>query len=172
MADEPSHAASTDSTDSADSGDSGDSADSGAPTPRDVFDRCLRLGLSGRHDEQADLYAADGVMEFPFAPAGIPRRIEGREEIRRLLVALGARARATGGRIDEARSSLTVYETRDPEVVIVEIEAHGQAAAGAPFVHSYIQVYRVRDGAIVSLRDYLAPEVGASLVPLFAASDA
>lgn len=135
---------------------------------RTVFERCLNFGLAGRHHDQADLYAADGVMEFPFAPGGAPRRIEGQEAIRRLLVALGERARAAGARIDQERSSLVVYETQDPEVVIVEIEAHGEAADGTAFVRPYIQVYRVRDGRIVSMRDYLAPDVGAGLELLLA----
>lgn len=139
------------------------------PEARAVFERCLHLGLSGDHNGQADLYAVDGVLEFPLAPPGVPRRVEGREEIRRVLVALGRQASTTGVRIDEAKSSLVVHETREPGVVVVEIEAHGEVAAtGDTFVRSYIQVYRVRGGLIASMRDYWPAEVGENLKPMFA----
>lgn len=47
------------------------------------FTSLLRLALGDRLDPSADtfldMFAADGVMEFPFAYAGLPERIEGRE---------------------------------------------------------------------------------------------
>jgi ketosteroid isomerase-like protein len=49
-------------------------------------------------------------------------------------------------------------------VIIVEYEAHGTVVTtGAPFRQTVIAVFRVRDGQIVSYRDYLDP------LPLIAA---
>jgi ketosteroid isomerase-like protein len=53
-------------------------------TPREVFARLHRFVLDYDADSQAELFAPEAVWEFPFAPAGIPRRIEGREAIRSL----------------------------------------------------------------------------------------
>ena len=109
-------------------------------------------------EANADLFAPEGVMEFPFAPAGTPGRIEGREEIRRLLVAGGERARRMGHQ-PTGLHHLVTHLTQDPEVVIVEFEAHGQVGApGNTYRLPFIQVFRVRDGAILSIRDYWTAE--------------
>jgi ketosteroid isomerase-like protein len=51
-----------------------------------------------------------------------------------------------------------LYETDDAEVVVAEYEAHGRiATTGAPYHQSITAVFRVRDGRIVSCRDYLHP---------------
>jgi ketosteroid isomerase-like protein len=43
-------------------------------------------------------------------------------------------------------------------VIIVEYEAHGTVIpTGAPFEQTVIAVIRVRDGLVVSYRDYLNP---------------
>jgi ketosteroid isomerase-like protein len=102
---------------------------------------------------QAELYAPDGVLEWPFAPDGVPTRIEGREEILRTLETL--RAGAGGLEIDEANSKVTVHETADPEVIVVELDL-----AMGPVRLPYVQVYQVRDGQIVNLRDYWGAGTG------------
>lgn len=105
-------------------------------------------------DTQADLYAPDGILEMPFAPAGAPRRIAGREGIRRVLRVAGERARQSGRRIIAYRE-LVVRETDDPEVIVAEFDLYGEmAATGATYTLSFIQVLRVRDGLIVAMRDY------------------
>jgi uncharacterized protein len=50
-------------------------------TPADVLNQRRRLILSGDADGYADLFAPDGVIESPFAPPGVPPRLEGREAI-------------------------------------------------------------------------------------------
>ena len=60
-----------------------------------------------------------------------------------------------------------VHETLDPEVIVVEVELHGEVAAtGERYRLPYVQVARVRDGAIVSFRDYF----GAGTVRVLAAA--
>lgn len=53
-----------------------------------------------------------------------------------------------------------IHETKDPEVVIVEYDVHGTVVpTGAPLHQTIIAVIRVRDGLVVSYRDYLNPLV-------------
>ncbi|HET9624344.1 MAG TPA: hypothetical protein VFP84_23390, partial [Kofleriaceae bacterium] len=51
-----------------------------AASPREVFERAhgFARGLDLRF---ADCFAADGVLEMPFAPVGTPRRLVGRDAI-------------------------------------------------------------------------------------------
>src|SRR4029453_5114134 len=101
-------------------------------------------------DAQADLYAVEGVLEWPFAPDGMPRRVEGREAIRRVLAPLGQRASDAGHHLLGYRSGV-VHETTDPEVIVVEFDVQGEVLpVGQAYQLSYIQVLRVRDGEIVS----------------------
>lgn len=51
-----------------------------------------------------------------------------------------------------------MHETADPEVIILEYEARGVVGAtGSPFRQTVVAVFRVRDGLILSYRDYLDP---------------
>ncbi|MHA6617871.1 hypothetical protein [Pseudonocardia sp. DLS-67] len=45
-------------------------------TAPDVVDRALELLLAHDMAGFAGLWAADGTMEFPFAPDGYPRRLD------------------------------------------------------------------------------------------------
>ena len=60
-------------------------------------------------------------------------------------------------RFEEYRNTV-IHETTDPEVVIVEYDAHGTVIpTGAPLHQTIIAVLRIRDGLVVSYRDYLNP---------------
>ncbi len=138
-----------------------------AASPREVVERVHRLAMDYDLSGQADLYAPDGVLEWPFAPAGVPRRIQGRERIRGVLETLGEKVRQAGTRLTGFNVDV-VHETLDPEVVIVELEVHGEVAAtGSTYQLPYIQVFRVRDGQILSFRDYFTPGTGAVLEAAF-----
>ncbi|MFC3577520.1 hypothetical protein ACFOZ0_30495 [Streptomyces yaanensis] len=41
----------------------------------------LRLIPAGRTDECVTLFTPDAVLEFPFAPAGVHRRVTGRDAL-------------------------------------------------------------------------------------------
>jgi ketosteroid isomerase-like protein len=130
--------------------------------PREVFERLRQIVLTYDMEAQANLYAEDGVLEWPFAPPGMPRRVEGREAIRNLLVPLAERARRSG-RHPEKYDPLVIHETSDPEVIVAECDLVGTSNDGEPYHLSYIQVLRVRDGEIVLFRDYWNPQ---ALLPL------
>ncbi|PTA47925.1 nuclear transport factor 2 family protein [Micromonospora sp. RP3T] len=122
-------------------------------TSREVVERILRAGREADTESFVDLMAPDGYIEWPFRPPGAPARVQGRSEIRRFLT------ETAGGLVafDEYRNVM-VHETTDPEVIIVEYDVRGRVlASGAPFRQRVIAVFRVRDGQIVSYRDYLDP---------------
>jgi uncharacterized protein len=98
----------------------------------------------------------------------VPRRLQGREEIRRVLGGLEQQVGQAGTRVTGVHP-VVVHETLDPETVIVELELHGEVlATGSTYRLPYIQVLRVRDGQIVSFRDYFAAGTGEVLRSLFA----
>ena len=125
-------------------------------TPADVLARRRHLILSGDSDGFADLFAPDGVIELPFAGLpGMPARLEGREAIReqaRHLLALPLRL--------EDFDVAELYQTLDPEVVIVEMRTKGTVTTtGKSFTATSIQILRIRDGHIVLFRDFPDPRV-------------
>lgn len=141
-----------------------DSTQPALPGPREVFARLREVVLQFDMDAQADLYAEDGVLEWPFAPDGMPRRVAGREAIRHVLVPLGERARAAGHHL-LGYQSVEVHDTTDPEVIIAEFDVQGEILPdGRPYQLSFVQVLRVRDGKIVTFRDYWNPQALSSLL--------
>jgi ketosteroid isomerase-like protein len=117
-------------------------------TPRQVFETRERLVSAGRWGEIADLYAEDTVVETPFAlPA--PHRAEGREAVRAHF------ARSASGGIEMQTHNVRVYETTDPEVIIIESDLSGRIVrTGRTFDVPSIQFLQVRNGLIVSSRDF------------------
>jgi uncharacterized protein len=119
----------------------------------ETVERMLRAGRELDIETFAGLMAPDGYIEWPYRPPGVPARLQGRTEIREFLTA----AASDFISFDEFRD-MVVHETTDPEVVIVEYEAHGTVVpTGAPFLQTVIAVFRVRDGQILSYRDYINP---------------
>jgi ketosteroid isomerase-like protein len=123
-------------------------------TPIEVFHHMHEL-VRGYDIRAVDSFAADGVLELPFAPPGMAKRLVGRDAIRALLAPRYEVARATGRRIAGYRS-LVVHETRDPDVIIAEFEVDGvpRGAGTEPTTLAFIQVFRVVDGEIALQRDY------------------
>jgi uncharacterized protein len=124
-------------------------------TPADVLARRHRLILSGDADGFADLFAPDAMIEAPFAPPGAPARLAGREAIR----AYAHHVLASPLRLEDFEVA-ELYQTQDPEVVVVEMRTKGTVTTtGRPFAATSIQVLRIRDGQIVLFRDFADPRV-------------
>jgi uncharacterized protein len=122
-----------------------------ATDPVEMFRHVLRLFYEGNTEEHAALMADDVVFEFPFAPEGMPRRLEGREAAAAHLKKLAA---VQLDRIPEA----TFHRTTEPDTVIAEARNVGRVkATGARFEMSFIAVMKVRDGRITLYRDYWNP---------------
>ncbi|MFF7186403.1 nuclear transport factor 2 family protein [Streptomyces sp. NPDC008222] len=120
--------------------------------PAELYRHGLRLLLDKNIGDWIGLWAEDGVMEFPFAPAGWPRRLAGRE-------AVAAYMRHYPDHIDPHDfPDLRIHETTDPGTIVVEMRGVGRLVqTGAPFDMSYIAVVTVRDGRIAAYRDYWNP---------------
>lgn len=118
----------------------------------DLIPRALQLLLDKDMTGFAGLWAVDGVMEFPFAPPGCPSRLQGRAAIEEYL-------RDYPKMLDiQGFPTQVVHQSVDPGVVVVEFDAEGVVVpTGKPYRFSYIAVITVRDGEIVSYRDYWNP---------------
>jgi uncharacterized protein (TIGR02246 family) len=118
-------------------------------TPADVLAQRRRLILDGDIDGFADLFATDAVIEGPFTgPPGTPMRLEGREAIREY----SRHVMASPLRLEDFEV-VELYQTQDPEVVIVEMRTKG-TVTGRSFVATSIQILRIREGHIVLFRDF------------------
>ncbi|OZE39987.1 MULTISPECIES: nuclear transport factor 2 family protein [unclassified Rhodococcus (in: high G+C Gram-positive bacteria)] len=121
-------------------------------TPTDVVHTALQHLLAHDMTAFADLWAVDGVIVFPFAAPGYPRRVEGRAAIHEYM-------RGYPEILDIRNiTSPTIHETADAEVVVVEFEAAGVVpSTGKPYELAYIAVITVRDGEITKYKDYWSP---------------
>ncbi|SDM84555.1 nuclear transport factor 2 family protein [Nonomuraea jiangxiensis] len=98
-------------------------------------------------DELADLYAADGLHEFPF---GGLAPYQGREEIR---AGYHAMWDPSPMRVREIRR-VALHRTADPEVVVVEQDVLVEVGEH-PVTVPGLLVLRVRNGQIIHTRDYM-----------------
>src|SRR4051794_22575363 len=96
--------------------------------PLQVIQRLLDGIAMGPTPALADLYAADAVVELPFArPGGL--RLEGRAAIRDHF------ARAAQAPLTLLPVAVKLHQTRDPEVVIAEYDYEGTTTTtGRSFV--------------------------------------
>lgn len=120
---------------------------------RDVFAHGLELVAAGRIREWVDLFAGDGVLEFPFPPPGFPARIEGAE-------ALYEHMKDFPEQLQVSFSAPVYHDAADPELVIAEFTSEGTAlATGRAFRQSYLSLVWVSGGRITRFRDYWNPWV-------------
>lgn len=133
------------------------------------FSSLLRQTLGDRIDADAssfvEMMAEDGVMEFPYSPAGLPTRLEGPAAIATHLMGLSEIIAF------DRMGAAVVHPSTDPNVVIIEFEGFGRGVAtGEPYDQRYVSVIRTAGGRIVHYRDYWNPLVvlratkGAALV--------
>jgi ketosteroid isomerase-like protein len=112
------------------------------------------LMREGRWDDWSNLWAEDGLLEFPFAPEGRPSSYQGRKAI--LDYMKGAAGKFT---IVEA-SSTRIQPMLDPEVLCVELAIKGMMTdTGAPYNQKYVVFFVVKDGKLQNYREYWNPLV-------------
>jgi ketosteroid isomerase-like protein len=114
----------------------------------------LRLTAAGEVAEWLDLFTDDGILEFPFAPAGVPTRVQGRD-------ALSAHMTHFPENFDVEFVGLVFHETTDPGLVIAEFRSVGRAVpTGKPYEQTCISVVYTNDaGRITRYVDYWNPLV-------------
>jgi ketosteroid isomerase-like protein len=124
-------------------------------TPKQVMINMLELMRSGQTLKNMETYYADDfVIDTPFSLPE-PERLEGKDHIIGLVKQAEA---ARGGKLapiyrDIEVRDLKIYETTDPEVVIMEW-VYRSHYDGKVLDTANIVVTRIRDGKIVSTRDY------------------
>lgn len=106
-----------------------------------------------------EMFAENGVIEFPFAPADGVRRLEGRAALIDYLTGLGTM-------IDIVSVGIPiVHRSVEAGTFILEFTGVGRGVAtGRAYEQTYISVIRVEGGRIVHYRDYWNPEVIAQVV--------
>ncbi|MGN9821465.1 MULTISPECIES: nuclear transport factor 2 family protein [Streptomyces] len=114
----------------------------------------LRLTAAGHTEEWVELFAPDAVLEFPYAPVGVPKQVAGRD-------ALLAHMRGFPETFDVEFADLVFHDTVDPSLVIVEFRSKGTALpTGKPYEQTCISVVRTDDDArITHYLDYWNPLV-------------
>lgn len=114
----------------------------------------LRLVSTGRIEEWVKLFAPDGVLEFPYAPNGVPRQVRGHD-------ALLAHMSNFPETFDVRFVDLVFHETADPSTAIAEFRSTGRALpTGKPYEQTCISVVRTDDaGRITRYVDYWNPLV-------------
>src|SRR5262245_22752477 len=118
-------------------------------SPREVFLALVNGVADGRWDELPGLYAEQTHVTHPFHPQRAPA-LRTRDELREHF-----RPTPAGPRLHRRPANITIHQTTDPEVIVAEFEYRGTVAdTGEPFVLPGIFVLRVRNGEIVSSRDY------------------
>ncbi|MEV0184753.1 nuclear transport factor 2 family protein [Streptomyces sp. NPDC050625] len=121
-------------------------------TPFGVFNRCMELLLVNDIPAFLTLVHPDAVMEFPFTPPGMPRRVEGGDALRDYFMNYSKMLEST------EVTDLIVHETKDREVLITEFTGKATATATGEQVElAFVSVLRVRDGLVVHYRDYWNP---------------
>jgi ketosteroid isomerase-like protein len=119
--------------------------------PREVLERFRQAAISQSADDMRRVYAVDAVHEFPFTRPGVPSRLDGRDEI---VDWIAAGWKAYPLKYERYRT-LAIYDTSDPETIIVEQEALGASASTGEFALPNIVVLTARNGRIARLRDYV-----------------
>jgi len=117
-----------------------------------AFERALAALVAYDAEAYAACFAADGVIEWPFASGDLPRRLEGRAAIAAHVGANLARSRAAGRTITGPHD--VVVHADGERCAIAELTI--ETAPGSPRL-PYVHVYVVDEaGQITTLRDYFS----------------
>lgn len=128
-------------------------------TPSEIFDRLHKFVKNYDADGQANLFAEQGVWEFPFASGNFPNKIIGRENIRKF-GKIGMENSKKAGRRIINYNSVTVHQTEEKNILIVEFELEGEIALkNIRYKIPYIQLLKIEEGKIALLRDYFPMEI-------------
>ena len=107
-----------------------------------------------RWDEWIELWDDDGVLEFPFAPAGRRRSYQGKADI------LAYMQHATGRIAADSVTQMRVFPMQDPDIAVAELSIKGRAlATGASYNQSFVIFFEVQDGKLRHHREYWNPLV-------------
>ena len=125
-----------------------------------LMERYQALLLEHRFDEWIELWAEDGICEFPFARPERPRLLQGKAAILSYMTAYPSWFTVEG--VDELR----VHQGLDPSVVIVEMKIKAHAVeTGKRYDQQFVIVAEAREGKLSHYREYSNPLVSAEALP-------
>ena len=133
-------------------------AENERPALQQILQSYLVLFSQQRWDEWIDLWADDGVLEFPFAPPGRRSRYVGKPDILAYMKAVAVRME---GRIkSEGLEYFRVHPMLDPARACVEMGVKGRILeSGAPYHQKYISIVETKDGKVSLYTEYWNPIV-------------
>ena len=124
------------------------------PTIDQILQNYMLLFSAQRWDEWIDLWADDGVLEFPFAPPGRRSRYVGKADILAYMKPLGGRMAV------DALDYYNVYPMLNPQMTCFEMAFKGRnAETGAPYNQKYISIIETKDGKVSLYKEYWNPIV-------------
>jgi ketosteroid isomerase-like protein len=122
---------------------------------RQTFRDHLEYLSSGRIPEWVELFADEGVLEFPYGPEGFPKAVTGKAELFDYMQNFPKHFKVQF-------TDLVFHETVDPSLVIAEFSSVGTAlTTGRPYNQTYISVVETVDGKITRYVDFWNPQVAA-----------
>ena len=101
-------------------------------------------------DSMAELFADDIEFDLGYAPPGMPMPVEGRAPMRELVSSF------MGGMFDPfAIEVVETYPGADGETLVAEYRSDGIVKHnGNTYLNRYVGIFRLRDGVIVTWREY------------------
>ena len=114
------------------------------------FENAIQALRAGDVDGWMTIYAADAVHEFPFAPEGRVKKLEGREAIAAYMARIPKLIRS--GPLSDVR----VREV-DNELIIEATGHHRRVSDDTPKELGYVWFITLRDGQVTHFRDYMNP---------------
>lgn len=121
--------------------------DKNRSTVKELFRRLEAMDIDGWVDAWAD----DGILSLPFAPAGFPRRIEGKAAIREYCRGISELFRSM------RFPDLEIHDMLDPERFFATYGVEVELTSGGTYDNLYAVLLVVRDGQIVELSEYYDP---------------
>jgi ketosteroid isomerase-like protein len=114
------------------------------------FENALTAIQEGKLPGWMKMYAPDAVHEFPFAPEGGVKRLEGRDAITAYMGQIGTFIRF--GSLSDVR----VREIKD-ELIVEATGHHYRVPDQTPVTLHYVWFITLKDGKVTHYRDYMSP---------------
>ena len=117
--------------------------------------RTMFAKLSGKEwDAMAERFAEDIEFELGYPPEGMPMPVQGRATMQEFVSSF------MGGMFDPFTIEVTAtYPGADGETLVAEYASNGIVKHnGNTYANRYVGIFRLRDGEIVTWREYFNPE--------------
>ncbi|WP_025692076.1 nuclear transport factor 2 family protein [Paenibacillus zanthoxyli] len=120
---------------------------------QETFRNHLKYLSGGDIEAWIGLWHEDGILEFPYGPAGFPEYKQGKADMYEYMLNFPKH-------FDVQFTDLEFHPAVDPELVIAEFKSTGKhRETGNPYNQTYISVVETKDGLITRYRDFWNPLV-------------